>query len=338
MESFDDIVDEIPVTGRKHHEQIIMENAVSNQRHITKKLSDLPRLTGEKQRSAIIISAGPSIKQKNIVERIKKAGYRGSIIAVDGSYSACLKGGLIPDYVMTMDPHNKRVVRWFGDHDFEINSENDDYFKRQDLDEQFRSQSLLENKRLIEMVNISGCHTKAVVSTTSPANVVQRLQEARFDCYWWNPLMDDPGDSTGLTRKLYHKNPVPCINTGGNVGTAAWVFVATTLQIPAIGLTGMDYGYYINTPYDRTQTYYELALRNGGFAGLEKYFKEFAYPLTKEKFYTDPTYYWYRRNFLELLEKSPDNIQTYNCTDGGTLYGPNLKCVMFDDFLKMFEG
>jgi hypothetical protein len=238
---------------------------------------------------------------------------------------------------MTMDPHNKRVVRWFGDHDFERNSENDDYYKRQDLDEQFRSQSLLENKMLIDMVNKSGRHTKAVVSTTSPANVVARLKEAQFDCYWWNPLMDDPGDSTGLTRKLYNANPAPCINTGGNVGTAAWVFAVMTLKIPVIGLTGMDYGYYASTPYDRTQTYYELALRNGGFDGIEKYFKEFMFPLTGEKFYTDPTYYWYRRNFLELLCQSPDTARTYNCTEGGTLFGPRLDCIYFDGFLNMVD-
>ena len=59
---------------------------------------------------------------------------------------------------------------------------------------------------------------------------------------------------------------------------------------------------------------------------------DFEFPLTKEKFYTDPTYFWYRRNFLELLSQSKK--PTFNCTEGGTLFDEKLQCVNLDDFLK----
>ena len=65
----------------------------------------------------------------------------------------CLKSGIIPDYVLTLDPHPKRVVRWFGDYNFENNQLNDDYFARQDLDVDFRNNSIEQNLNNIELVN-----------------------------------------------------------------------------------------------------------------------------------------------------------------------------------------
>ncbi len=36
--------------------------------------------------------------------------------------------------------------------------------------------------------------------------------------------MDDPTQTGSLTRRLYEMNKLPCMNTGGNVGTTAWIF------------------------------------------------------------------------------------------------------------------
>src|SRR5205814_2311098 len=117
----------------------------------------------------------------------------------------------------------------------------------------------------------------------------------------WNPLVDDPHSNNSLTKRLYNINKLPALNTGGNVGTAAWVFAASILKIQRIGLVGMDLGYYADTPFAMTQTYPQIVEYNGSTQNLEKYFINFTFPLTKEKFYTDVTYYWYRKNFLELL-------------------------------------
>jgi hypothetical protein len=121
------------------------------------------------------------------------------------------------------------------------------------------------------------------------------------------------------------------MNTGGNVGTAAWVFASTILRIPSIALLGMDFGYYADLPYQRTQKYYELLERLGTDQGLEEYFPEFVFPLTGEKFYTDLTYFWYRKNFLELLNLS--SSKTVNCTGGGVLFADNLPCLTLEQFL-----
>ena len=125
------------------------------------------------------------------------------------------------------------------------------------------------------------------------------------------------------------------MNTGGTVGTAAWVFAHSILSIPLIALTGFDLGYYADMPKEQTQTYYELIEHLGGTDQLDECFKYFEFPLTNEKYYTDPTYFWYRQNFLDLLEKS--QCKTVNCTEGGTLFADHINCMYLDDFLREVE-
>jgi hypothetical protein len=197
------IVSEIPNIALKFYENTLLEHARLNLADSKKTIRQLPALSEAKTRSAVVISAGPSVHKKRSIQRILESGYKGTIIAVDGTYIACLKAGLIPDFVVSLDPCPKRMVRWFGDHEFEKNTENDDYFKRQDLDVDFRKNSIAQNKQHIELVNKHGHVTKAIVSSSCPCNVIGRLKEAKFDLYWWNPLVDDPNLPGSKTRSLY---------------------------------------------------------------------------------------------------------------------------------------
>jgi hypothetical protein len=123
------------------------------------------------------------------------------------------------------------------------------------------------------------------------------------------------------------------MTTGGTVGTAAWVFAATRLKIPVVALSGVCLGYYRDTPLTQTQTYYELIEEVGSEKEVEKYYVQSEFPLTGERFYTDPTYFWYRLNFIDMLRKTPD-VKTYNCTEAGTLVDDSVECVWLDQFLK----
>lgn len=330
------VVERITDIGRQRHATHILEHAWQNKPKIRKSLAVLERPSGVKAESCIVISAGPSVHRKNSIRRTLDSGYAGTVIAVDGAYVACLRSGLIPDYVVTLDPHTTRVVRWFGDPDFEENSRHDDYFQRQDLDVEFRKNSIEQNLRNIDLVNRHGARTRALVATTAPANVVKRIEEAGFDMYWWNPLVDDPRSPGSLTRQLHDINRLPCINTGGNVGGAAWTLASAHLKIPKVALAGMDFGYYADTPITMTQTYHELVHHAGSTDGLERFFCDFTFPLTGERFYTDPTYYWYRKNFLQLLEKSPS--WTVNCTEGGTLFGDQIECLYLEEYVRRASG
>lgn len=335
VNKFENIVAQIPNIGLNVHGERILEHARLNLPDLIKTIKDLPAIHPVKARSAIIISAGPSTNRRKSIRRMKEAKYEGTVIVTDGSYVACLKAGLIPDFMLTLDPHPTRMVRWVGDHEFEKHTANDDYFTRQDLNIEFQKNSAQQNEEHIAMVNQYGHLTKAIVASTAPRNLVGRLKEARFDMYWWNPLVDDPSKPDSLTRQMYAINKLPCLNTGGTVGTAAWVFTNSVLKTPRIGLVGMDFGYHADNPVEKTQTYYELIEHLGGREELEQCFIEYEFPLTKEKFYTDPTYFWYRKNFLELFAHAA--TKTYNCTEGGTLIDDRIPCITLDEFIRVYS-
>lgn len=334
-QNFSSVVRDIEAISLDRHEDALLRHARENVSRITHTLRDIPSPAGAKAESAVIVSAGPSVHKQKSIAKLISSGYKGSVIAVDGSLVSCLKAGLIPDYVLTLDPHETRIVRWYGDPDLEKNTENDDYFQRQDLDVEFRNNLIEQNLAHIALVNKYGKKIKAVIASSAPQNVVRRVEEAKFDAYWWNPLVDNPAEAGSLTRRLYDINRLPCMNTGGNVGTAAWVFASSILKIPKIALLGMDFGYYADLPYSMTQKYYELLEHVGTEEDLEPHFPKFVYPLTGETFYTDATYYWYRKNFLELLALS--KAQTFNCTGGGVLFADNLPCITLDAFLEGCE-
>ena len=330
--NFRKVVDQITSIGLDWHANSILDNSRWNKQFIDKTLRDLPRPEGDKAKAAIVISAGPSLYKNNILARIQACGFKGSVIAIDGSYVRCIKAGLEPDYVLTLDPHPTRIVRWFGDPDFEENLRGDDYFSRQDLDVAFRNNSIEENRKNIDLVNRHGKGKKLVVCSAAPKNLVARVREVGFDAYWWAPLVDNPEKPGSLTRQIVKDTGLPAMNTGGTVGTAGWVFALTALKIPKIAVVGMDLGYYRSTDFELTQTYHSLKEKVGE-SGFEDYFPEFTYPGTGETFFTDPTYYWYRSNLLSLLAASGTTL--HNCTSGGTLFGNGVECLEIEKFCEL---
>jgi hypothetical protein len=338
MESiFNNVVNDITDIGYKWHENMLLNNSKYNVSYIEKTVSELPKSLNRKNNSAIVISAGPSLHNLDIINRIKRAGYKGTLIAIDGSYVRLLRHELIPDFTLTLDPHPTRIVRWFGDPEFFINMKNDDYYERQDLDVNFRNNTIKVNDENINLVNRYSSGNKMIICCTAPNNVVQRCIDAGFDNYWWAPLVDDPNQKISLTREIHNITKLPCMNTGGTVGTAAWVFGKTILGIENIAVVGMDLGYYTSTPYSNTQTYYELQeyIKANKIQNIEDMFPKFSYPLTNTDYYTDPTYYWYRQNLLDLVNGS--NSILYNCTGAGTLFGLGIECCEIEDFIKNFN-
>ncbi|MCM2303298.1 MAG: DUF115 domain-containing protein [Elusimicrobia bacterium] len=329
---FSALVDKITQIGIERHRDAILANARRNAPFAAKSVKQIPPPAGAKRRSAIVLSAGPSIRRARTIERLRDSGYEGTIIAADGAYAACLRAGVIPDFVVTLDPHETRMVRWFGDPDYEAHIRDDDYFERQDLDVEARKNAIKRNLDDMALIDRHAAGTRAIVASSAPENVVARLRQAKFDAYWWNPLVDDPTKPGSITREIYDVLPLPCLTTGGTVGTAAWAFAVQILKPDVLAVAGMDLGYYPDTPITMTQTYYELLdMAGGDEERVKEFFTWMDFPLTGVTFMTDPTYFWYRKNFLHLARRSPR--PTLNCTEGGTLFGDNIDCVSLDAFL-----
>ena len=301
-----------------------LANARKNAPYIKKTIRDLK---GLRQKPSVVISAGPSLHKQKSLQAIKKADFKGYIVAVDGSMGHCLRNGIVPDFVITVDPHPHRIIRWFGDTRFAERPE-DDYFRRQDLDPALNRNEISRNNELIDLINKYGPKMKMIISTSVTPDITKRCLEAGTELYWWNPLYDDYDDPDSYSRRIYDITRVPCMVTGGNCGTSAWVFAHSILKSPRVILVGMDFSYRPGTKVENTQYYDVLKelLPEDPAAGLIKVYN----PYLKGTWLTDPAYYWYSKSFLEMAKHAP--CETYNCTEGGILFGSDV------GFIRLSKG
>lgn len=309
--------------------EIGFAHAKDNLPFMTQTILDLPAEAPGKGRSSIVMSAGPSLHLRNTVQTIRAMEYRGTLVVADGALGYCLRNGLVPDYVVTVDPHPTWIVRWFGDPDLKHRAD-DDYFRRQDLDPALNTRELERNEELIDLVNIHGPKIKVIIATCVSPNVTRRCLQAGMPLYWWNPICDDYDDPASHTRRLYEMTGMPCMVTGGNCGASAWIFANAILNKDPVAIVGMDLGYAPGTPLRRTQYYHEL-IKFYPEDQLEQAYIQIYNPHLNETWFTDPTYYWYRQCFLDVVRQS--GWTTYNCTEGGTLFGEGIEFMALDQFI-----
>lgn len=281
---------------------------------------------------ALVIAAGPSLHRQNPAQLIQEHRSRATLVVAESSMSWCFRNGIRPDLVVTLDPHPTRITRWFGDPDMDLEKlKADDYFARQDLDPHFQAKELARNRELVEMVNHHARGIPIAIASCASEAVVRRAEQAGMDLYWWNPMYDDYELQDSLTCKIHAMNGLPCINAGGNVGAACWVVAEAILRKRRVGLVGVDFGYYADTPYSKTQYYPEIVAMVGEDR-LDEVFVWIDNPHAGKKYYTDPAYLWYRDSFLEMAAQA--ECETWNCTDGGILFGPNIRWASLQEFLK----
>ena len=284
---------------------------------------------------ALVIAAGPSLHRQDTALEIKNSGFHGTIIATESAMAWCLRNDILPHLVVTVDPHPERIVRWFGDPKLDADAlARDDYFTRQEMDPRFRINQLEMNRELLRIINLHGANMRICISSSASQAVVQRCKQIGMAMYWWNPMFDDYDRPDSLSRKLRALNNKPCINAGGNVGTACWVIAHAVLGKKQIGILGMDLSYYGETSYRETQYYNELKELLGE-ENLAQAFVHVENPYLNKQFFTDPAYYWYKLVFLEMVEQAREQgVRTYNCTGGGILFGPGIEFVPFDKFVE----
>lgn len=292
-------------------------------------LRETPLMEGD---TAIIVAAGPSLHRTDAGRQIREAGFRGTLIATDSAMVYCLRAGLVPDLIVTLDPHPRRILRWFGDPD--LTREDllqDDYFARQEMEPTFADNQIEKNREVLALVDRYGRSIRAATSSSVAPNVAKRIRDSGMIEYWWNPFYDDYDLPGSLTKQIHAMNGLPCLNAGGNVGSAAWVLAHALLDKKKIGIVGMDLSYYADTPYERTQYYHEL-VHLVGRERLGEVFIPIRNPHLEADFYTDPAYLWYRDSFLEMAQQA--DCETYNCTEGGILFGTGVQFAPLRYFLE----
>ena len=245
-----------------------LANAQANASQATRSVADLTTLP-----RVVVVANGPSLAGNLEALRLASA----HVVCADGAMARLLMVGVVPDLVVTCDPH-PRIAHWFGADD------DDGHFAR-------------TGERALRG-DLSGI--PLAIATASHPRTVAQATAAGMALYWWHAMLDDPATGT-LTRGLYDLAPLPCLNGGGNVGTAAWVLAHTILGAKDIALVGFDFGYPPGFPEERTQ----YAPERPSFV---------TYP---NGWYTDATFAWFRDVFTAMVKDAP--CRTVNCSFGGTL-------------------
>ena len=314
------------------HAALALENAGKNE-HLFSTGRSLVDLRGQQigtGDSAVVVAAGPSVKRKDPAALLRESNYDGAVVASESALAYCLRNGVVPDLAVTIDPGTTRVVRWLGDPTLtEARLREDDYFARQDQDDAFADE-LRANDEILALLDKHGRDIRIALSTMAAPAVVDRVVSTGMEIYWFNPMLDDPDAPDSATSALQEANGFPSVNAGGNVGTASWVMASEVLEKKRVALTGVDFSYYDDTPYLNTQYYYE-AVDLVGEENLESLFPRIFNPHLGAWFFTDPAYLWYRECFVEMAADS--DCETYNCTEGGILFGDPIRFVPFRDFL-----
>ena len=256
---------------------------IRNNKVYTKNCSSIADLRGKySNKIGLVVGSGPSLRKKDQSKYIKLHRKKFFLIACDGALYYLLNKGIVPDLVVTLDPHPTRIARWFGDKTLNLKTiQKDNYFRRQDLEIKFQNE-LKSNREMIKLFDKHAYKIKIAICTSSSKLVVQRLLKSRAKMFWWDPFLDDLKKKNSLSKKIFKMNKLPLINTGGNVGSASWMIADQVFRFNKIVLLGMDYSYYIDTPISSTQYYDAIEKVTKDKIEMRKFYKKIVNPHMKK--------------------------------------------------------
>ena len=279
-------------------------------------------LKSGQKKSAIVIGRGPSIKKHDHLELIAKSDYKGSIICADGALNPALEAGITPEkfpkfYVLTIDTLERQ--RKFYDN---------------------------------ELIKKYGNKINGIFSTVAHPKAVLSARQAGIKIHWVHPLFDyGEGKksfnqiSALMVRAKNHKEGLPAIQTGGNVGTAAWFVGWQILRCNVVALIGINHGWEEDDSWEKIISHGrtsdpEFYDNNVGTKidrndpSFEKLFQKIHNPDFDCYSIVDPLFQFYRNALIEFVSRSPEWLTTVNATEGGSIFGNRINCMSLKKFLS----
>jgi hypothetical protein len=264
--------------------------------------------------SAIVIGRGPSLKKHNHLKKLAASNYNGSIICCDGALITALKAGITPDkfpkfYVVTIDPF-KQIQNFYND----------------------------------AIVDEFGGKIQGIFSTIVDPTTTERARKAGIKIHWLHSLFDyHEGKksfnniSAIMVRAGRNNKGLPAIQTGGNVGTSSWFIGWKILKCNIVTLIGIDHGWSEEDPKEKIITHnftHKPIVLEQNSPMEEKLFPKIFNSEFQCYCILDPIFQYYSNALREFIARSPRHIKTINATEGGSIFGENIHCITFDDFLS----
>lgn len=297
--------------------QIWVKNFALNLQKIWEGVSSKSLNEIGKNKTAIIIGRGPSLKKFEHLKKLAESKFNGIIICCDGALITALKAGITPEkfkdyFVVTIDP--REDTRKFYDE---------------------------------EIVDLYGNQINGIFSTVSNPSTIERAQKSGIKVHWMHSLVDyNEGEksfnqiSALMTRAKNHSNGLPAIQTGGNVGTSSWFVAWKILKCSKIVLIGINHGWEESDDLEKILTHnytckkINIDVKSPSF---KKLFPKIYNPDFKSFCILDPIFQYYSSGLKEFIKRSPNEIITINATEGGSIFGERIHCMRFEDFLKEYN-
>jgi hypothetical protein len=132
------------------------------------------------------------------------------------------------------------------------------------------------------------------------------------------------------------KNPkgLPAIQTGGNVGTSAWIIAWNILKKSHVGLIGIDHGYYSD---ERTSDDHLFPNEKKNNKEFKKAYPEIYNPIYDVTCIQDPIFQYYSNALKEFITKTSNFVKTINATEGGTIFGKGIECSTLKKFIQNYN-
>jgi hypothetical protein len=267
---------------------------------VIKTCENISQIPKATRRAAIVVGAGPSFKEKGHMELLRGVKNQ-AIIAVDRMFIQLLSAGITPDIVASVDGHRELIVRWYD------------------------SPLVDENRGTI-----------GVMAVTVASNVVKRFLGGKF---FFTPLLDELDSPTSLTKAISYITGAPILSAGANIGITC-VNLAAYLGYKNIILTGMDQGYTMETPIEKS-AYYPIVKEADPTMTPEKYkkvFIEYGYnPDFKVEYYTDKVFKYHRDHLVEISNYLAENgVTIINATEGGAVHGGAIIGMSLKEALRKY--
>ncbi|MCZ7384094.1 MAG: DUF115 domain-containing protein [Candidatus Methanoperedens sp.] len=262
---------------------------------VIKSNKDISHIPKQNGKDVIIVGGGPSFKEKGHIEILKHLKGK-TIISTDKMLIPLLKSGITPDFVLSVDGHRQLI-------------------------ETFYESELFDAK----------LSTIGIMAIMVAPKVVQRFKGEKI---FFTPMIDDVDQPVSLSMALSHITKKSILSTGGNTGITC-INLAYYLGFKNIILTGMDLGYTMETPIEKS-AYYPVVKEVDPTITPERYKETYVIegynPDFKINYYTDVTWKSHIDNLVQQsIQMSKDGVNIINATEGGALHGGAIKSMKLEE-------
>ena len=280
----------------------------------------------EQYSSAIVIGAGPSLKKNKHLEILADSNFTGAVICCDSVLSKVLEAGITPEKFKNF---------------FVIS-----------IDTQSHQKEFFEKPIIKKFSN----KIKCILSTTVHSSTHKAIIDSGMEIYWVHTLFDyDKGKTSFnyisgiMSRSNTNEKGFPGIQTGGNVGTSAWVISWNILKCPQVVLIGIDNSYPVENidgkidinSVGRVHPILYEHLKGSQSDKNNSKLTERAFPIVHNPdfncyYIQDPIFLYYSNALNEFIGKTKNIVKTINATGGGAIFGEGVISMEFKKFLNDF--